>query len=126
MTALWYALESFNDPIILIAGGRDKGNDYSSIVSLVKERVRLLISIGESAATVDQALGPYVEKRTMAESMEDAVRYASNLARPGETVLLSPACSSFDMFANFEARGGTFKRLISNLEACSCKNGHNP
>ena len=115
VNALWYALESFNDPIILIAGGRDKGNDYSSIVSLVKERVRLLISIGESAATVDQALGPYVEKRTMAESMEDAVRYASNLARPGETVLLSPACSSFDMFANFEARGDTFKRLISNL-----------
>ncbi len=115
VNALWYALESFNQSIILIAGGRDKGNDYSSVAPLVKERVRLLISIGESAAIIDQALGPYVEKRTMAESMGDAVRYASNLARSGETVLLSPACSSFDMFANFEARGDAFKRLISNL-----------
>jgi len=115
VNALWFALESFNDPIILIAGGRDKGNDYSSVASLVKERVRLLISIGESAHAIDRALGPLVESRTLAESMEDAVRYASNLAKPGETVLLSPACSSFDMFANFEARGDTFKQLISNL-----------
>lgn len=115
VNALWYALESFPDSIILIAGGRDKGNDYSSVVSLVTERVRILISIGESAEVIDSELGPHVEKRIVVESMEDAVRYASNLARKEETVLLSPACSSFDMFSSFESRGDTFKRLVSNL-----------
>ena len=115
VNALWYALESFHEPLVLIAGGRDKGNDYSSVVPLVTERVRMLISIGESAEEVDAQLGPYAETRIIAESLEDAVQYASNLSKQGETVLLSPACSSFDMFANFEARGDAFKRLIANL-----------
>ena len=115
VNALWYALESFYSPVVLIAGGRDKGNDYSSVQSLVRDRVRMLISIGESADTVDAQLGPYADTRIVVESLEDAVQYASNLSKPGETVLLSPACASFDMFANFEARGDVFKRLVANL-----------
>lgn len=115
VNAVWYALQSFSRPIVLIAGGRDKGNDYSSLKSLVSERVRVLISIGESADKVDAELGQYVEQQVKTESMADAVRYASLLARAGEAVLLSPACASFDMFENFEERGDAFKRLVSNL-----------
>ncbi len=115
VNALWYALQSFTRPLVLIAGGRDKGNDYEPVKSLVSERVRVLISIGESAEAIDAALGSLVDQQVRAESMADAVRYASLLAREGEAVLLSPACASFDMFQNFEQRGDAFKRLVSNL-----------
>lgn len=115
VNAVWYALQSFSCPLVLIVGGRDKGNDYDSIKSLVSERVRVLISIGESADKVDAELGQYVEQKVKTESMADAVRYASLLARAGEAVLLSPACASFDMFKSFEERGDAFKRLVSNL-----------
>ena len=115
VNALWYALQSFSCPIVLIAGGRDKGNDYESLKPLVSERVRVLIAIGESARVIDEALGPCVDQLVAADSMADAVRYASLLAREGEAVLLSPACASFDMFRNYEERGDAFKQLVSNL-----------
>ncbi len=115
INSLWFALESTNRPILLIAGGRDKGNDYESLRELVTNRVRILLAIGESAEKVAEELGSCVEQTVMADSMAEAVKYASLLAKPGETVLLSPACSSFDMFDNFEARGDAFKRLVSDL-----------
>jgi len=115
VNSVWFALESMNQPVVLIAGGRDKGNDYESLRQLVAEKVRILVAIGESAATVAEDLGPYVDQTVMVDSMADAVNYASLLARNGETVLLSPACASFDMFDDFEERGDVFKRLISDL-----------
>jgi len=115
VNAVWYALESMNQPVILIAGGRDKGNDYEPLKKLVSERVRVLIAVGESAEKVQASLGDRVDQCILAESMGDAVRYASLLGRPGEIVLLSPACASFDMFENFEERGDEFKRLVSDL-----------
>ncbi len=115
VNAVWYALESYSQPVILIAGGRDKGNDYASLVELVQNRVRVLISIGEAGSKLDTELGPYVDQRVRAESLSDAVRYASLLSRSGEVVLLSPACSSFDMFESFEHRGDVFRHLVANL-----------
>ncbi|MCS7081958.1 MAG: UDP-N-acetylmuramoyl-L-alanine--D-glutamate ligase [Bacteroidetes bacterium] len=116
VNSVWYALESFEQPIVLIMGGRDKGNDYSKIKPLVARKVRVLITIGESAHKIEQELGGLVELLVPARSLEDAVRSARALARPGEVVLLSPACASFDMFENYEHRGDTFKRLVLALE----------
>jgi UDP-N-acetylmuramoylalanine--D-glutamate ligase len=116
VNSVWYALESFEQPIVLIMGGRDKGNDYSKIKPLVARKVRVLITIGESARKIEEELGGLVEVTVPARSMEDAVRAARALARPGEVVLLSPACASFDMFENYEHRGETFKRLVLALE----------
>jgi UDP-N-acetylmuramoylalanine--D-glutamate ligase len=114
VNALWYALDTINTPIVLIAGGRDKGNDYSKVEPLVKEKVKAVIAIGESKEKIVQIFGA-ITKVIKADTMEDAVRLARQEAKQGETVLLSPACASFDMFANFEERGETFKRLVANL-----------
>ena len=115
VNAVWYALESFKENIILIAGGRDKGNDYSSLKPLVKRNVRMVISIGESAEKVDKELGELAEQHMIMDSLEEAVQAAHLLARTGEVVLLSPACASFDMFANYEERGEVFKAAVMKL-----------
>ncbi len=115
VNAVWYALESFRENIILIAGGRDKGNDYSSLKSLVKRNVRMVIAIGESAEKVDRELGSLAEQHMIVDSLEEAVQTAHLLAKSGEVVLLSPACASFDMFNNYEERGDVFKATVMNL-----------
>jgi len=115
VNAVWYALESFNERVILIAGGRDKGNDYSEIADLVAEKVHGIVAIGESAGRVLSELGPLATEQTRADSMKEAVQEAYRLARPGDVVLLSPACSSFDMFDNYEDRGDTFRRAVEEL-----------
>ena len=115
VNAVWYALESFSDKIILIAGGRDKGNDYSSLRALVKQKVRMLIALGESAEKVETELGPYAGQHMAVSSMEKAVQAAHLLAHSGEVVLMSPACASFDMFENYEHRGDVFRELVMNL-----------
>jgi len=84
VNAVWYALESFSEPIVLIAGGRDKGNDYEPLKPLVSGRVRALISIGEAAEVIDQELGPFVSDHVVAHSMAEAVTLAHLLARPGD------------------------------------------
>ena len=112
VNSVWYALESFNSPIILIAGGRDKGNDYAALKPLVREKVRAVIALGESADTVLREIGTLAPDQKMVVSMEDAIREAQALAKRGDVVLLSPACSSFDMFENYEDRGDTFRRLV--------------
>ncbi len=116
VNAVWYALESFaSEKIVLIAGGRDKGNDYTSLKPILRRKARALIAIGESADRVVEALGDTAPQTMEAASMEEAIRCARLLAEPGDVVLLSPACASFDMFDNYEDRGDTFKRLVMSL-----------
>ncbi len=119
VNAVWYALESFpatdGPSVVLIAGGRDKGNDYEPLKRLVEERVKGIVAIGEGADAVEEELGPHTERVARAGSMEEAIQYARLMAEPGDTVLLSPACASFDMFENYEDRGDTFKRLVHAL-----------
>jgi UDP-N-acetylmuramoylalanine--D-glutamate ligase len=105
------ALRSFPPKsIVLIAGGRDKHSDYNSIAPLVNERVRVLVTLGEAAPLIEAAWGPPVAPTLLrAQSMADAVELAAAAARPGDTVLLSPACASFDMYNNYEERGEDFK-----------------
>jgi UDP-N-acetylmuramoylalanine--D-glutamate ligase len=114
VNSLWYALESFDEPIILIAGGRDKGNDYSKVYDLVKRKVKLIVAIGESKEKI------YNEFKTLTNvikvnSMEEAVKISFENASPGDVVLLSPACASFDMFEDYEHRGEVFKKLVNKL-----------
>ncbi|HEX8298221.1 MAG TPA: UDP-N-acetylmuramoyl-L-alanine--D-glutamate ligase, partial [Rubricoccaceae bacterium] len=121
VNAVWYALESFADPargggrVVLIAGGKDKGNDYAPLKPLVEAKVAGIVAIGESAETVERELGPHAPAVAVASSMEEAIQFARLMAEPGDTVLLSPACASFDMFDNYEDRGDTFKRLVHAL-----------
>ncbi|CAN5568968.1 UDP-N-acetylmuramoyl-L-alanine--D-glutamate ligase [soil metagenome] len=115
VNAVWYALESFKCPLVLIAGGRDKGNDYDSIKKLVKDRVRGIVGIGESGDKVLYELGALADRSARAHSMEEAIQYARLMAEPGDVVLLSPACASFDQFENYEERGDEFKRLVESL-----------
>ena len=115
VNSLWYALESFREPIVLIAGGRDKGNDYTSVADLVKNKARAVVAIGESADTVLRDLGRHAPDAVHAESMEQAIEFAQALAQPGDVVLLSPACASFDMFEDYIDRGETFRRIVNAL-----------
>jgi UDP-N-acetylmuramoylalanine--D-glutamate ligase len=112
--SVWFALKSFKEPIVLFLGGRDKGNDYSKLKELVQKQVKAIVAIGESANLVEQSFkGATVI--TKAASMEEAVKIARFVAQPGDVVLLSPACASFDWFKNYEHRGEVFKQLVNNL-----------
>ncbi|MFQ5586886.1 MAG: UDP-N-acetylmuramoyl-L-alanine--D-glutamate ligase [Thermodesulfobacteriota bacterium] len=112
--ALLKSLEGLEGPVILIAGGRDKGGDYSLLENTVREKLKLLILLGEAKEKIGSALGGVIET-VGADSLEEAVRLASSRCAAGDTVLLSPGCSSFDMFKNFEERGEQFKRLVHRL-----------
>jgi UDP-N-acetylmuramoylalanine--D-glutamate ligase len=115
VNAVWYALESFDRPVVLIAGGRDKGNDYTDLKPLVRTGVRAVVALGESADTVYEELGAEAGSRAKARSMEDALDQAQRFAQPGDVVLLSPACASFDMYESYEERGNVFRRLVKTL-----------
>jgi UDP-N-acetylmuramoylalanine--D-glutamate ligase len=106
------AIESFSEPVILIAGGRGKGQDFAPLAARARGRVRRAVLIGEDRKKISAALQPEVPSEE-AGSLEEAVERARALARPGEVVLLSPACASFDMFENFEHRGRIFKALVN-------------
>jgi UDP-N-acetylmuramoylalanine--D-glutamate ligase len=112
--SVWYALQAFTQPIVLLLGGRDKGNDYSRLIELVRTHVRTVVAIGESAETVERAFGN-VRPVVIAKSMEEALAIASAYAQSGDVVLLSPACASFDWFTNYEHRGRVFKELVNTL-----------
>ena len=113
VNALWYALESINTPVVLIAGGRDKGNDYSQIASLVEEKVDAVVSFGEGGATLAQKLGSHTSSAHVVPTLEEAMAVARPLAQPGTIVLLSPACSSLDQFESYAHRGDAFKKIVS-------------
>ncbi|MBI4429180.1 MAG: hypothetical protein HY562_08675 [Ignavibacteriales bacterium] len=112
--SVWYALQAFAEPLILLLGGRDKGNDYSRLTELVKEHTRAIVAIGESVDKVEKAFSSVVRVQRVT-SMEEAVVTASRLAMRGDVVLLSPACASFDWFENYEHRGKVFKELVNML-----------
>jgi len=109
------SLESFSGNVTLIAGGRDKGGDYAPLAELVRERVLRLILLGEAKERIREALG-HLADTILVGSLEEAVQEAHRLARPGEIVLFSPACSSFDMFRNYEERGERFAALARSLD----------
>ena len=113
--AVLKSLESFSNPVILIAGGRDKAGEFSLLRDLVKERVKALILIGEASEKIKKALGD-ITQTVMAQSLKDAVEASRDLAEKGDIVLLSPACASFDMFTDFEDRGRQFKRIVMELK----------
>ena len=108
------ALLSFDRPIILVAGGRDKASAYDRLNHLVKERVRALVLIGEATPVIKKHWGRLVPTREAA-TMDEAVKVAAGLAQPHDVVLLSPACSSFDMYKDFEERGCAFKRSVRSF-----------
>jgi UDP-N-acetylmuramoylalanine--D-glutamate ligase len=112
--SVWYALQSFDRPLVVLVGGRDKGNDYGRLTELVRRHVHAIVAIGESAAKVEEAFRGVVPVQR-AETMPVAVMTAVALARPGDVVLLSPACASFDWFENYEHRGRVFKQLVMEL-----------
>jgi len=115
VNSAWYALESMHTPVIWIAGGVDKGNDYSELLDLVKEKVRAIVCLGVDNKKLHEAFEGVVETMVDCTSMKDAVRSAYYLARDGDTVLLSPACASFDLFKNYEDRGKQFKECVREL-----------
>jgi UDP-N-acetylmuramoylalanine--D-glutamate ligase len=110
------AIEAFPGGIHLILGGKDKDSDYTTLASLLRERVRTVITIGSAAEKIERQLAGVV-KIERAETMERAVPMARELAVAGDTVLLAPACASFDQFANYEQRGRVFKELVQSLQA---------
>jgi UDP-N-acetylmuramoylalanine--D-glutamate ligase len=115
VNSTWYALESIRQPIVWIAGGVDKGNDYSMLHALVKEKVKAIVCLGKGNSKLHAAFEGKVKNVVDASSMEEAVKAAYYLARNGDTVLLSPACASFDLFENYEDRGEQFKNEVRNL-----------
>ncbi len=115
VNSTWYALESLNKPIVWIAGGVDKGNDYDALKPLVKEKVKAIICLGVDNKKIIKAFSDIVPDMVETQDMKDAVRSAYYLAKDGETVVLSPACASFDLFENYEDRGRQFKMAVREL-----------
>ncbi|HEX5025085.1 MAG TPA: UDP-N-acetylmuramoyl-L-alanine--D-glutamate ligase [Agriterribacter sp.] len=115
VNSTWYALESMTHPVILILGGIDKGNDYSAILELVKEKVKAIVCMGLDNRKIHEAFGKDVEVMVNTSSAAEAVHAAFHLANKGDVVLLSPACSSFDLFKNYEDRGRQFKEAVREL-----------
>lgn len=115
VNAAWYALESVQKPIIWIAGGVDKGNDYEALSPLVKAKVRIIVCLGKNNMKLHQAFRKDVDMMINAGSAQEAVDIAYGLGENGETVLLSPACASFDLFDNYQDRGNQFKRSVRSL-----------
>ncbi|ALD21381.1 UDP-N-acetylmuramoyl-L-alanine--D-glutamate ligase [Hymenobacter sp. DG25A] len=115
--AAWYALDGIHQPIIWIAGGTDKGNDYTSLVPLAQSRVKALICLGVDNEKLKTVFGPVVPHLEETQSVATAVRRAAELAAPGDVVLLSPACASFDLFKNYEDRGRQFAQAVKKISA---------
>ena len=113
--ACWYALESMKTPVILILGGKDKGNDYNAIKDLVKEKCVGLVYLGADNTKLHDFFDPMGIPVRDTHSMKDCVQACYEMARPGDTVLLSPCCASFDLFKNMEDRGEQFKTLVRAL-----------
>jgi UDP-N-acetylmuramoylalanine--D-glutamate ligase len=115
INAVWYALDSFDVPLTLILGGRDKGNDYAELIEQIRKKVHTIIAIGEARPMIEEQLKSVVPNFKTAKDMNNAVRSAKEVAKRGEVVLLSPACSSFDMYNNYEHRGNEFKKAVNRL-----------
>jgi UDP-N-acetylmuramoylalanine--D-glutamate ligase len=115
VNSVFYALDSMSTPTVWIVGGVDKGNDYDELMPLVREKVKAIICIGVDNAKISNAFNNVVDIMVETTSMSEAVQIAKRIAEKGDTVLLSPACASFDLFENYEDRGNQFKQAIYNL-----------
>jgi UDP-N-acetylmuramoylalanine--D-glutamate ligase len=115
VNATWYALECMEKPTVWIVGGVDKGNDYSELMDLVKQKVKAIICLGKDNAKIIKSFSDVVDTIVEAGSAAEAVAFGYRLASKGETVLLSPACASFDLFENYEDRGNQFKQAVRSL-----------
>lgn len=115
VNSTWYALESMNSDVILILGGVDKGNDYTMLKDLVKKKVKAIVCLGKDNKRIHEAFEEDVEVIVNTYSAKEAVEISYHLAKKGDTVLLSPACASFDLFRNYEDRGEQFKAAVRDL-----------
>jgi len=115
VNSTWFALESMDKPTVWIVGGVDKGNDYSELQALVRDKVKAIICLGKDNAKIKEAFQGDVETIVEASTALEAVAYGYRLATKNETVLLSPACASFDLFENYEHRGNEFKKAVRAL-----------
>lgn len=115
INSTWYALESMTSNVILILGGVDKGNDYSMLRDLVREKVKAIVCLGKDNKKIHEAFEEDVEVVVNSSSAREAVELSFHLAKKGDTVLLSPACASFDLFKNYEDRGNQFKAAVRDL-----------
>jgi UDP-N-acetylmuramoylalanine--D-glutamate ligase len=115
VNATFFALDSMNTPTVWIVGGVDKGNDYNELMSLVREKVKAIICLGVDNRKIIDVFGNVVDIMIEVTNMDDAVRMSQRLTEKGDTVLLSPACASFDLFENYEDRGNQFKQAVRNL-----------
>ena len=115
VNSVFYALDSIKTPIVWIVGGEDKGNDYRPLMRLVREKVKAIICLGMDNEKIKDVFGNVVEPLVETYAMSEAVKVAYKIAERGDTVLLSPACASFDLFKNYEDRGDQFKEAIRNL-----------
>lgn len=117
VNSTWYALESMNTPTVLILGGKDKGNDYSEIEELVKEKVKAIVCMGKDNAKLLKFFTGKVPVIADTHSLEEAVAECRRLASEGDTVLLSPCCASFDLFKSYEDRGEQFKKAVRDMNS---------
>ncbi len=115
INATFFALESMKTPTIWIVGGVDKGNDYDELMPLVREKVKSIVCLGVDNNKIREAYANVVDSFVEVQSMKDAIKMAQSFSESGDTVLLSPACASFDLFANYEDRGRQFKEEVNNL-----------
>lgn len=115
VNSTWYALESMTTDVVLILGGVDKGNDYQMLKDLVKQKVKAIVCLGKDNRRIHEAFEEDVEVIVNTYSAQEAARMAYHLAEKGDTVLLSPACASFDLFKNYEDRGRQFKQAVKEL-----------
>lgn len=115
VNSVYFALDSISTPVVWIAGGVDKGNDYSELMPLVREKVKAIVCLGIDNQKLIEAFGNVVDIMVETQSMEEAVKIASKIAEKGDTVLLAPACASFDLFENYEDRGNQFKQAVRQL-----------
>ena len=116
VNSCWYALESMTTPVVLILGGKDKGNDYSEIEKFVKDKVSAIVCMGKDNKKIVDFFTGKVPVVSDTHSIEDAVKECARLAKPGDTVLLSPCCASFDLFKSYEDRGRQFKELVRKMK----------
>ena len=115
VNSTWYALESVKTPIVLILGGTDKGNDYAPLFDLVREKVKAIVCLGVDNKKIHDSFRDIVPVICDTLSAQECVNKCAELASPGDTVLLSPCCASFDLFKNYEDRGRQFKEAVRNL-----------
>jgi UDP-N-acetylmuramoylalanine--D-glutamate ligase len=115
VNSVFYALDSMTTPTVWIVGGVDKGNDYDELMPLVREKVKAIVCLGVDNTKISNTFNNVVDIMVETTSMSEAVQIAKRLAEKGDTVLLSPACASFDLFENYEDRGNQFKQAVYNL-----------